>query len=473
VTVTWSPVDGATYYKIYWDTVSGVSESSNVVVTNSFPFIHADLIETTTYYYRISAGNPIGESALSAEVHARAKTPFNEMVEKLKAKSAAAGNYFGCSVAVSGDYMIVGAYGDDQVAGNAGAAYIFHRTGPDSWDPGVKLTAADGASGDFFGYSVSIYGDYAVVSSHFDDDGASNTGSAYIYHRTGVNTWDGGTKIHATDHQAGDAFGCSVSIGKDYVVVGAHYEDGGAGNPAVDSGAAYIFHRTDTNTWDAGTKIVPPHASAGSYFGRSVSISGTYAVVGEPWNGTVSNSAGSAYVFHRTGDNEWSEGVELVQPDSNAYGLFGISVSISGDYAVVSAQGNDGGDGEPLINSGAAYVFHRTGTNEWDDVETIRAPDAQTNDNFGSSVSIYGSSLIVGAMYESGGPGDPVTNSGSAYIFRMTGTNTWDKGMRISAPDSANLNEFGNSVSIWEDTAVVGSWQDDDDGVDSGAAYVF
>jgi hypothetical protein len=337
----------------------------------------------------------------------------------------------------------------------------------------VKLTASDGASGDFYGYAVSIYGDYAVVSAHFDDDGAANTGSAYIYHRTGVNTWDGGTKIHATDPQAGDAFGYSVAMGKDYVVIGAHYEDGGTGNPATDAGAAYIFRRTGDNTWDAGTKIMAPNATAGSYFGRSVAISGSYVVVGKPWDSSISNSAGSAYVFLRTGDNDWSEGVELVQPDPNAFGLFGISVAIYGDYAVVSAQGNDGPAGEPMPNSGSAYVFHRTGTNEWDDVSTIRAPDAQVNDNFGSAVSIYGSVLIVGAVYESGGPGDPVTNSGSAYIFKMTGTNTWDMGMRISAPDSTNLNEFGNSVSIWGDTAVIGAWQDDDDGVDAGAAYIF
>jgi len=116
--------------------------------------------------------------------------PSKTMIRKLLADDAQAGDLFGCSVAISGDYAIVGAYREDGGAGDplsfAGAAYIFHRTGDNTWDSGVKLVASDAQAYDWFGVSVAISGDYAIVGAYGDEDGAGDQrtgpGAAYIFH---------------------------------------------------------------------------------------------------------------------------------------------------------------------------------------------------------------------------------------------------------------------------------------------------
>jgi hypothetical protein len=185
-------------------------------------------------------------------------------------------------VAISGDYAIVGAYFNGEKGYQAGAAYIFHRTG-DSWDTGTKILAADGAALDYFGYSVAIDGKYAIVGAYLNDEKGTDAGAAYIFHRTD-DSWDTGTKIVAPDAAAIDWFGRSVGISGDYVIVGANLND----EKGTDAGAAYIFHRAG-DSWDTGTKIVAPDTLGG--FGNSSAISENYAIVG---NG---NSVGAAYLY--------------------------------------------------------------------------------------------------------------------------------------------------------------------------------
>jgi hypothetical protein len=352
-----------------------------------------------------------------------------DQLMKFLSSEAQAADEFGISVSISGDYAIVGAWLEDGGAGGplaeAGAAYIFHRTGTATWDSGVKIVAPDAQADDFFGWSVSISGDYAVVGAYGEDGGNGDpipsAGAAYIFYRTGTNTWDTGTKIVATDPQASDLFGYSVSIAGDYAIVGARYEDGGAGDPLGDAGAAYIFHRTGMNTWDAGTKIVASDAQTNDNFGWAVSMRDDYAIVGAIFEdggaGDLVGDAGAAYIFHRTGMNTWDAGTKIMATDADASDWFGWSVSISGDYAVVGSYLEDGGAGDPLLNAGAAYIFRRTGTNSWDSGTKIVASDAQDEDYFGYSVSISGDLAIAGAQQEDGGAGDPLGSAGAAYLF--------------------------------------------------------
>jgi hypothetical protein len=174
-------------------------------------------------------------------------------------------------VAVDADYAVVGA-----TLGypGTGAAYIFHRTDVNAWDAGTQVVAADGAMNDFFGCSAAISGEYAIVGADSQDARGLDAGAAYIFHRTGVNSWDSGTKITGDDSQAYDFFGRAVSIRGDYAVVGAEGEDQG-GNYA---GAIYIFHRTALTSWDTGLQL---YISPGLYggFGRSVSTDGTRTIV--------------------------------------------------------------------------------------------------------------------------------------------------------------------------------------------------
>ena len=205
--------------------------------------------------------------------------------QKLTAADRANLDRFGRRVSISGDYAIVAAYWDDDRGNDSGSAYIFTRSGT-TWTQQQKLTASDGQGGDNFGFSVSISGDYAIVGAAFDDGQSSNTGSAYIFTRSGT-TWTQQQKLTASDEQNGDDFGASVSISGDYAIIGAD-------EVGSSTGSAYIFTRSGT-TWTQQQKLTASDAASGDHFGFSVSISGDYAIVGAYLD---DSEKGSAYVFH-------------------------------------------------------------------------------------------------------------------------------------------------------------------------------
>ena len=210
--------------------------------------------------------------------------------QKLTASDGTEDDHFGNSVSIDGDYAVIGAIWDDDASGSA---YIFHRNGT-SWIEQTKLTASDGAPDDRFGSSVSISGDYAVIGAYGGDDILNNRGAAYIFHRSGTN-WTQQAKISAYDGAEDDWFGWSVSIDGDYVVIGSVDDD----DNGSASGSAYIFHRNGT-TWTLQNKITASDGAASDEFGNSVSISGDYAVIGALWDYDNGSGSGSAYVFHRS-----------------------------------------------------------------------------------------------------------------------------------------------------------------------------
>jgi hypothetical protein len=157
--------------------------------------------------------------------------------QKLLAGDGAASDYFGYSVSISGDFAIAGAYADDDNGSASGSAYIFEWDGA-NWSQQAKLLASDGAASDYFGYSVSISGDFAIAGAYGDDDKGSNSGSAYIFKRDGE-TWSQQQKLLASDGAAGDYFGYSVSISGNKAIAGAY-------NDVSAAGSAYIFMRCPT-----------------------------------------------------------------------------------------------------------------------------------------------------------------------------------------------------------------------------------
>jgi len=160
-----------------------------------------------------------------------------ENEQKLTASDGAAYDYFGNSISIDGEYAVIGAWKEGASSSMTGSAYIFYNNGS-SWSEQLKLTVSDGGVEDFFGYSVSISGDYAVIGAYGDDDNGTNSGSAYIFIRSGT-SWTEQVKITASDGVSGDRFGCSVSISGDYAIVGAWGDD----NSGIDRGSAYIFYR--------------------------------------------------------------------------------------------------------------------------------------------------------------------------------------------------------------------------------------
>ncbi|NNG02371.1 MAG: hypothetical protein HKM93_23545 [Desulfobacteraceae bacterium] len=335
---------------------------------------------------------------------------------KRTATDGAEDDYFGNSVSISGDILVVGAYADDDNGNYSGSAYIFSRDqgGPNNWGQVKKITAADGAAGDWFGYSVSISGDTLVVGAYWDDDKGSASGSAYIFSRDqgGADNWGQVKKITAADGAAGDWFGYSVSISGDALVVGAYGDD----DNGFISGSAYIFSRNEggANNWGQVTKITAADGAKFDFFGVSVSISGDTLVVGARWDDDKGTSSGSAYIFScdQDGPNNWGQVTKITATDGTNGDLFGNNVSISGDTLVVGAFLDD----DKGRASGSAYIFSRDqgGTNNWGQVKKITAADGATGDNFGYSVSISEDTLVVGAYMDN----DNGDNSGSAYLYQ-------------------------------------------------------
>jgi len=369
---------------------------------------------------------------------------------KLLASDGNAVDLFGNSVSINGDYAIVGAYGDDVNGIDSGSAYIFKWNGT-SWVEQQKLTASDGAAYDQFGYSVSISGDYAIVGAYLDDDKGTDSGSAYIFLRSGT-SWSQQAKLTASDGNAYDCFGNSVSISGDYAIVGAYYDDV---NGMVDSGSAYVFFRSGTS-WSQQAKLTASDGAAFDYFGWSVSISGDYAIVGAYGDDVNGSFSGSAYIFLR-GGTSWSQQAKFTASDGAAEDWFGWSVSINGDYAIVGAWGDDG-------EKGSACIFKRVDTS-WSQQDKLTASDGAVGDYFGWSVSISGDYAIVGAY------GDD-SHKGSAYIFKRGGT-SWSEQDKLTASDGAAGDRFGWSVSVSGDYAIVGACLDDYKGYASGSAYIY
>jgi len=369
-----------------------------------------------------------------------------------EANDGAAGNYFGYSVSIDGDYAIIGS--PKEILGglfNSGSAYIFYKNGG-IWQQQVKLTASDAQSEDQFGFSVSISGDNAIVGTYHQPIGSGPVHSAYIFTRNGT-SWTQKAKLTASDGVSGDYFGYSVGISGDYAIVGAASDDILSNN---NQGSAYLFFKgtgwTDGQAYQA--KLLAPDGAAGDFFGYSVSISGSYAIVGAPSDDAEYTNQGAAYIFGRLGTN-WPNLAKI--KGSVVEGVwFGSSVSINGDYAIV---------GEPYQNistyngnyQGSAYIFN--GISGWatnmpyerwiNDPEPISG----SNGRFGISVSINSDYALIGAYNY--GTGD-VSNRGLGWLYKRE-TTGWGISRKIEDKNSQKNSLFGQSISISGFNLIIGA----------------
>ncbi|MDX1958059.1 MAG: putative Ig domain-containing protein [Leptospiraceae bacterium] len=483
----------------------------------------------------------------------------------LKAPNNDSNDQFGNSVAISNDTIVVGAWQEDSTQTtitngttastdntrlNSGAAYVFKRTG-EIWLQEAYIKPSNTKTGDEFGVSVSISGDTIVVGAKREDSNQTtitngstasadfsmaNPGAAYVFRRNGT-IWSQEAYLKAPNVSDNDDYGVSVAISADTIIVGASNEDSNqstitngttasSNESLIESGAAYVYKRIGS-IWTQEAFLKAPNVSGSTFFGEEVSVFNDTIVVnslGERsnqttiTNGTTASSnfsapsAGAAYVFKRT-TSVWVQEAYLKPSNVEAGDFFGTSVSVSGDRIVVGARGESSNQttitngstasaDNSAYRSGAAYVFKRTGTT-WAQEAYLKAPNAEgnnpNNDNFGHSVSISGDWIVVGANQEDSlqttitngtlvqASDVGTTNSGAAYVFRRTGS-IWENEAYLKAPNAEASDQFGESVTISNDTIVIGAINEDSNQttitngttasannsiLNSGAVYVF
>jgi hypothetical protein len=398
---------------------------------------------------------------------ANALTPTAGETSQLLASDGAPTDYFGRAVAVDGDTAVVGAYGDDDLGNESGAVYVFVRdsagawnfqqkilpadgsaderfgwvvaldgdtlvVGKESWDffnppPGAayvftrdaagvwseqqKLTAYDGAPGDYFGESVSVSGDTIVIGAAGDDDAGTDSGSAYVFTGDSAGLWNLQQKFTASNGAAGDGFGSQVDIDGDALIIGAPgYDESGA---IEDSGMAYVFTRDASGLWTQQQSLGPDNPATGSAFADAVAISGTTAVVGAWGDDIAGSNAGAAYVYNQDASGLWSLQRQLRAADASAGDYFGMAVDVDGQNLVVAAYGDD----DNGVDAGSAYQFSLGADGTWQESLKLLASDGLDYDYLGSAsgaVGISGSTVIAGARLDDTASG---SNAGSAYLF--------------------------------------------------------
>jgi hypothetical protein len=283
--------------------------------------------------------------------------------------------------------------------------------------------------------------------------------------------------IKAPTPEVADQFGYSIALSGDTLAVGAWLDDNND-NSLTDSGAVYVFVRNG-ETWSQQAYIKASDAGKGDRFGNSVSLSGDTLAVGAY---RKESEAGAVYVFTRSGIT-WSQQANIKASNAGSGDRFGWSVALSGDTLAVGASLEDSNDNGLTDNSGAVYVFTRSGT-VWTQQAYVKASNPEADDNFGYSVALYGDVLAVGATQEDssatgiqqGSPSEPnnndIQNSGAVYMFNRSGT-TWTQQAYIKASNPGMNNVFGWSLALEGETLAVGAPFEASTVTNSGAVYVF
>ena len=371
---------------------------------------------------------------------------------------------FGSSVAISRNIAVVGAPLDDNQAGiDAGAAYVFQRSGT-AWSLQTKLVGSNTRAGDQFGSAVDTWGFSSsgrriIVGAPFNDNSAgADAGAAYVFERSGATGWEERNRLNIGHLRGGnDGFGSSVGVSCFDAVVGVPLDDTPGLAGLSGAGSAAEFERINADWGLRGTLTAGANAGNFELFGTSVATSQKTTVVGAPEDGN-----GQAYVF--VADQTVSPWQLQARLPQSAHTLdFGASVAVDGDSAIVGAPAES-----TFFGTGVVHIFVRSGT-AWSEQRFLFSPT--DIHSFGSSVAISGDIALVGSPNARVPP-----NPGLAWLFVRSGT-TWSTQIPISAADGLASDRFGSSVDVSVGTAVIGAPNDNtvtgvDSGTDTGSAYV-
>jgi hypothetical protein len=485
---------------------------------------------------RIEVTAPSGDRKTYTITATRQSATSLEQSGYLKASNGGAFDFFGRTLAIDGDTLAVGAPKEDSAANgvnnnflenddstrDSGAVYVMVRANG-VWSQQAYIKASTPGIDDFFGSSVALSGDTLVVGAPGEDnalsgvnpaqgnDGALNSGAAYVFARVN-GTWVQQAYIKASNPEANDAFGASIAISGDTLVIGAPGEDSMASgingdqtnNTDKESGAVYVFTRAN-GVWSQQAYVKASTPEAADVFGSSVALHGNTLAVGalaedsnsaeNPFNNSATDS-GAVYVYARS-QNSWMLQAYLKASNPEAGDRFGFSLSLDRDTLAVSAiyedsnatgvNGNQGNN--DLTSSGAVYIFTRQ-SNAWNQQAYIKATNPGIEDQFGYSVSVAGDTLVVGADGEDSaawginpmpGPADnSAGQSGAAYLF-MRDSGVWTTHAYLKASNADQFDSFGAAVAIAGDTLAIGAYeeasadgtQENNGAVGTGAVYIF
>lgn len=417
---------------------------------------------------------------------AAAAPPSAANQQKVYASDAATEVGFGQAVAIDGDTALVSSMGIGPMTGPEGrvelaigSVYVFVLEDGE-WTEQAKITPDDGDERDGFGAAVALSGNVALIGAPYDDDSGDNAGSAYLYQRSGP-MWSQITKFTASSPGTNDFFGDAVAIDGHVALVSAPGDD----DRGDDAGAVYAFSRPAPDSlvlgvpgpvsWTEEAKLVAADAAAGDRFGGSVAMRNDTALIGAAGNDAEGENAGAAYRFQRE-DMAWSQIDKLAADDAAAGDRFGSAVSLSASRALIGAPGGD---------MGAAYVFGPGlgpitidpfgGTSPaWVQDAKLTTQNADISADFGISVALSGNTAVVGAWIGDAMSGVP----GSVHVFARN-VNSWTEDTTLTAtygPGAEGFGfseRFGGSIAMSGETLVVGSGLDDDIEFNAGAAYFF
>jgi hypothetical protein len=375
---------------------------------------------------------------------------------KLLASDGKAYDHFGSSIALDGDVLVASSVPNDEFGEHAGAIYVFSSIGPGTWTEQAKIGPSDAAAGDYFGSHIDIDGDTIIVHSPFNDnDNGDNAGAAYVFVSNSPQSWIEQAKLTPDDGFHGDRFGRPALSGN-IAVLGASWDS----VVASYSGSAYVFSRDAAGRWTQETQLLPLDGVERGYFGKSTAIDVNTAVVGSRHD----YEGGGVYVYERDESSNWTHTTKLVPGAFQADFGFGSNVALDGQTLLVSAPHEDFG--------GAVYVYEKDATGIWSQQARLSPSDERTGGwrgGFGPA-DLDGDTAVIGSPLADNGR---LGGTGAAYVFRRDSSGNWNEVVKITAIDSSNDDRFGASVEIEGNTIAIGSPEDGENGNKSGAVYFF
>jgi hypothetical protein len=387
----------------------------------------------------------------AVEMATVARSPFSQqrararpswlLQTELSAWNGASGDNFGWSVALSGNTALVGA--PFKTVGShpfQGVVYVFTDT-RGTWSKSAELTARDGATGDNFGWALSLAGSTALIGALWHGtDKDPGRGAAYVFSESG-GVWSQRAELTASDAAPGDNFGSSVSLSGRTALVGAY---GHATGHQAERGAAYIFQE-ENGIWSERAELTAADGASDDNFGCSVAVSGDTAIVGA-YGHLVGR--GAAYVFNQR-KGVWSKQAELSASDGAPGDNFGWSVSLAGTTAMFGAPGRTVGAN---IAQGAVYAFVLSG-GRWVQRAQLTASDGAGIEQFGNAVSVSDKTALIGAF---GYTVHSRSGQGAAFVFDRS-RGAWSQQAELEASDGGDKDHMGWSVSLWRASALVGA----------------